>query len=207
MKFNKILLFIALFGLLQIVSCGDRAKEDALIFYIKKNDLKNIKDLINFNSEDISDATINRSFILSFSNGNLEIVKYLIESRPNIDINLKDNEGRSALYWAVLNKSPKMLDYLISHRAEVNIQDKSGGLTPLMQAASLGTPELVRKLIEAGADTGLVSKSGKTFYDYAKGDRRFKKIIRDYKDKVMGDLDRSGLNKRDVGKVVAEYVV
>ena len=44
----------------------------------------------------------------------------------------------------------------------------NNGDTPLMDAAYLGKTEILRYLLESGADTSLKNKSGKTALDLAK---------------------------------------
>jgi len=51
------------------------------------------------------------------------------------------------------------LDTLIAHGVDVNLTDNVG-LTPLMKAASLGRPRLMRRLIEQGAHVNAVDNSG-----------------------------------------------
>ena len=59
-----------------------------------------------------------------------DIVKFLI--RKGADVNLKDNEGKTALLWAASNSLPNA-KILVEHGAKVNIA-ANDGMTPFLQA-------------------------------------------------------------------------
>ena len=48
----------------------------------------------------------------------------------------------------------KVVQLLVQHGAEVDVSDQRGGVTPLHDAVSFGSKEVVNALLEAGARAG-----------------------------------------------------
>jgi ankyrin repeat protein len=85
-----------------------------------------------------------------------------------ISPNQGDENRSSPLDWALGHDQLTGSDYsrrLIAYRADVNHQD-STGRTPLHFAAGATAPDLIRMLIEAGADPSIEDKNGHTFQAY-----------------------------------------
>lgn len=76
-------------------------------------------------------------------------------SNPNINVNSKDDEGYTALFYA---KTPEIVRLLINAGANVNAKAPDG-FTPLMKASYFGRIEIVKILLAAGADINLKDKS------------------------------------------------
>ena len=66
-----------------------------------------------------------------------------------------------------LSQDCETVRLLITQGADVNME-QAGGYTPLHQAAAAGNAELVRMLLEAGANPKCVCHQGKTPADYAR---------------------------------------
>jgi ankyrin repeat protein len=95
------------------------------------------------------------------------------------DVNATDKNGVTALHHAVRFRNPLAVRILIEHGANVNQACRKSGSTPLHRAVlSTGAPgtagkskeaiEIVRLLIEAGADPSIPNKSGRKPGDYPK---------------------------------------
>ena len=106
----------------------------------------------------------------------LDIVKYLIE-RENHNVNEYCNnsyafppkpEDATPLYNAVLKENTKMVKYLIQKNANVN-SDGNGidGETPAFAAVKLNNFEILKILVDAGADLDTQTEQGELAYEKA----------------------------------------
>jgi ankyrin repeat protein len=93
-------------------------------------------------------ATTSESLKKVVISGELLDVKRLIEK--GADVNAKDNEGITALMYAVAFEHPEMVKLLIDAGADVNAKDNEG-ITALMVASFEGYTDIVELLIKAGA--------------------------------------------------------
>ena len=88
------------------------------------------------------------------------------------DVRLRDGTGRSPLETAVTSPNPsaEKVRLLLDAGADINETFslwEEEGVTPLMAAAALGSPDLVRLLLDRGALAALSSRSGLRARDYA----------------------------------------
>lgn len=103
--------------------------------------------------------------------GNLKSIEALI--RVGADLNFKDEDGDTALTWAVVHCHHELAKYLIDQGADVNNKDKEQ-ITLLMDALEEGPSSIIEQekrmvefLIEIGVDPYPKSRSGKTALIYA----------------------------------------
>ena len=73
----------------------------------------------------------------------------LLENEP--DVNAKQNDGMTALHWAVFHDSTEMTERLIAKGADVNIANQYG-IHPLSTACENGSATIVKLLLANGAD-------------------------------------------------------
>ena len=86
-------------------------------------------------------------------------LKFLVTQ--GVDINAKDEYGRTALMWATTFNEINIVKLLIDFGVDVNVSDKHG-YTALMLAAFYGFTDIVALLLEHGADVNKENKYGKT---------------------------------------------
>ncbi|MBR0234443.1 MAG: ankyrin repeat domain-containing protein [Synergistaceae bacterium] len=90
-----------------------------------------------------------------------------------VDVNVKDNDGSTALIRAAREGKAENVKVLIDAGADVNAKDKTG-YTALMIAADWGRAEIINILIDAGADVKIKNYFGKMAVDYAREEEELK---------------------------------
>jgi ankyrin repeat protein len=134
----------------------------------------------NINAQDSYKETV---IITASKWGHITIVKLLIEE--GADVNDQDKNGHTALYWATIRGDAEIVKMLIGAEADLNIQ-YSGVIyldsdeeftsnsklvkytiefhqyTVLIIASEMGYTEIVKLLINAGADVHLQDDLGRT---------------------------------------------
>lgn len=93
------------------------------------------------------------------------VVQHLFE-KYNINVDKQYDFGRTALIIASVNCHESVVRFLVTHKADVNIQDK-GGCTALIYAAMYGHENIVRCLFEHNADIEKQDRYGMTALMYA----------------------------------------
>src|SRR5262245_7107072 len=101
------------------------------------------------------------------------------------DVNVPQNDGTTALLWAVRYDDLQTADALIHAGAKVNTANRDGA-TPLQMAALNGSAQMIEKLIKAGADPNAALT--------ASGDTALMMAARTGKTPAMNVLIESGAN-------------
>lgn len=98
--------------------------------------------------------------ILAAHNGHTSVVEFLVNK--GADVNTRDSGGRTALMYAAKRSFNETAAFLLKNGAEVNVQSKKKDITALMLAAVSDNVELVRMLLEHGADASLTDTFGRS---------------------------------------------
>src|SRR5262249_33806443 len=111
----------------------------------------------------------------------------LLESGANP--NIKDNDGRTPLHYAVSDKHEAKITSLLKHKAKLDIQDKDGK-TPLHYAVDttydskgnmcLPKIELIKMLLEEGATPNIKDNRNKTPSGIAYYNEQIKQLLNKY---------------------------
>lgn len=114
--------------------------------------------------------------------GQTDLLNRLLQQHNNI--NLTDNAGRTALFYAVTASNGAAVDWLLGKKIDVRHKDNFG-LTAVQTAVERRHPDLVRKLLQAGADKDQVLANGDNLLHYA---------IRLQQYDLVGPLTQAGVN-------------
>ena len=104
----------------------------------------------------------NSALIRASESGQTFLLKSLLESDDDANINSKDKYGRSLLILACEQGHEDTVQMLISRRADLNIRSLRDGATALIRNASLGNATINNGLIQASAELNVQDKEGKT---------------------------------------------
>mgnify|MGYP001597423749 CR=1 FL=1 len=122
-----------------------------------------------YQKKDFVDALLMPEFCnwLVWCLGNtIHLAQLLIESGADIDT--KDVDGLTPLFYAVNSSRSDVGKLLIEKGADVNAVSNSNGWTPLKWAVCDGYLDIVRLLIEKGVDVNTKDNFGKTPLSWAK---------------------------------------
>jgi ankyrin repeat protein len=103
-----------------------------------------------FAKSDVADAAMR---------GDISAVRALIAQKA--DVNAPQNDGATALHWAVFTGNREMATVLMRAGASPKAANREG-VTPLWLASVNGDGQMIRALIEAGADANEVLPLGRT---------------------------------------------
>ena len=92
--------------------------------------------------------------------GEIKLLKTLLTNKK-VDINSKDEKGRTALMEATYWNQPEAITLLLEHGADVNLVDEEG-TNALIDASTSGSSNVVKELLKKGADIRIRTKDGRT---------------------------------------------
>jgi len=98
--------------------------------------------------------------------GHFEAAEYLVKAGAPVNSSARNDLKATPLQSAAAAGHVKIVEMLIKHRADPNVQEQ-GGYTPLHAAAQNGDQATIRALLYGGADLTMRSEDGKTPLDLA----------------------------------------
>jgi ankyrin repeat protein len=203
---------------------------DHITFYAVAHGHLEMLQLLEQNNADLfrqAAKTENTLLMVAVYHKKIEVLKWLLSKNLNVDV--QNNAGKSAIHLAVSNNDVAAMRLLIDKYADINMVSESGD-TPLHIAASRGLKEAAMLLISQGEiKLDIVNKAGKKIIDVVhpslhsdllphllrpevkilieKGDvENLQKLITEYADfiEVINQIDerpllRKAMYKNDVG--------
>jgi len=135
---------------------------------LKNNDYLGIKKYIK-NGADLQETNEAGESVLACAlraRCDEDVLTLLIES--GADIFDFDDEGVSIFDMAITYDNHFMVEYLLHKGMDVNKTNRKSGFTALMAAASYGRVEIVKLLLEKGANQYVQDAKGFTAIDFAR---------------------------------------
>lgn len=132
-----------------------------LLKAINNKDVEIVRLLLNAGSK-IDEKTA--PVALAALVGSAEIINELIKF--GADVNQKDENGFTALFWAARLNNPNTAQALLKAGADINAQSPKGD-TPLMAAIINNNPDLVRLFLAEDTDLSIQDVDGETALDKA----------------------------------------
>mmetsp|Transcript_1428 Transcript_1428/g.2074 ORF Transcript_1428/g.2074 Transcript_1428/m.2074 type:complete len:265 (-) Transcript_1428:2043-2837(-) len=106
--------------------------------------------------------------IMAASENRANVVTVLVPAMANQrrDLNVKSG-GYSALHWACINNSSKMVAVLLKYKADKNCSTDPDQHTPLMKAAAYNSAACLEHLLRARADVNMTDAENRTALHHA----------------------------------------
>ncbi|KAI1121301.1 ankyrin repeat-containing domain protein [Nemania abortiva] len=100
--------------------------------------------------------------------GKEEILQLLLDANLALDLELTNDEGKTALGCAVEQKLPHAVRVLLSRKVDIHHRDNSGRTAILDSVVNAPDPEILRMLAESGADLqDAISEEGRSVLQMA----------------------------------------
>nr|XP_028557988.1 inversin isoform X1 [Podarcis muralis] len=109
--------------------------------------------------KDDSDLEGRTSFMWAAGKGSNDVIQTMLNLKLDIDINMADKYGGTALHAAALSGHVSTVQLLLKHDAQVDAADVMKH-TPLFRACEMGHKEVIQTLIKGGARVDLVDQDG-----------------------------------------------
>ncbi len=125
----------------------------------------------------VSDAGANTPLHWAAMNGDLEMVRLLVEKSADINARASGCWG-TALSMASGNGHLEVVKYLVDKKADINLKGIERGETPFQEACMNGYLEIVKFLLSKKPDVTAKNKTGFTAFELAQSNN--KKEVVDY---------------------------
>ncbi|XP_069769680.1 inversin isoform X3 [Narcine bancroftii] len=99
------------------------------------------------------------AFMWAAGKGSDDVLQTMLKVKSDIDINMADKYGGTALHAAVLAGHVNTAKLLLEHGAQVDAMDVMKH-TPLFRACEMGHKEVIQTLIEGGGRVDLIDQDG-----------------------------------------------
>lgn len=116
--------------------------------------------------KDDSDLEGRTSFMWAAGKGSDDVLRTMLSLKSDIDINMADKYGGTALHAAALSGHVSTVKLLLENNAQVDPTDVMKH-TPLFRACEMGHKDVIQTLIKGGARVDLVDQDGHSLLHWA----------------------------------------
>ncbi|XP_012975043.1 inversin isoform X2 [Mesocricetus auratus] len=116
--------------------------------------------------KDDSDLEGRTSFMWAAGKGSDDVLRTMLSLKSDIDINMADKYGGTALHAAALSGHVSTVKLLLDNDAQVDATDVMKH-TPLFRACEMGHKDVIQTLIKGGARVDLVDQDGHSLLHWA----------------------------------------
>uniref|UniRef100_A0A8C5L8Q6 Inversin n=1 Tax=Jaculus jaculus TaxID=51337 RepID=A0A8C5L8Q6_JACJA len=116
--------------------------------------------------KDDSDLEGRTSFMWAAGKGSDDVLRTMLALKSDIDINMADKYGGTALHAAALSGHVSTVKLLLENDAQVDAADVMRH-TPLFRACEMGHRDVIQTLIKGGARVDLVDQDGHSLLHWA----------------------------------------
>uniref|UniRef100_A0A8D0URL9 Inversin n=1 Tax=Sus scrofa TaxID=9823 RepID=A0A8D0URL9_PIG len=116
--------------------------------------------------KDDSDLEGRTSFMWAAGKGSDDVLRTMLNLKSDIDINMADKYGGTALHAAALSGHVSTVELLLENNAQVDATDVMKH-TPLFRACEMGHKDVIQTLIKGGARVDLVDQDGHSLLHWA----------------------------------------
>ncbi|EHB02278.1 Inversin [Heterocephalus glaber] len=116
--------------------------------------------------KDDSDLEGRTSFMWASGKGSDDVLRAMLSLKSDIDINMADKYGGTALHAAALSGHVTTVKLLLENDAQVDATDVMKH-TPLFRACEMGHKDVIQTLIKGGARVDLVDQDGHSLLHWA----------------------------------------
>ena len=143
------------------------AEEEAFRQAAFGGELEGIKNFLDQGVDcNVADQGGATALMYAAFNGHSDVVIYLIDKGALVD--QRDFMDRTALLYGATGPFPETVKILLDKGAEPNVVDNNEHFSPLMHAASEGHLEVVKVLLQYGADSSLKDIDGDDASSFAR---------------------------------------
>jgi ankyrin repeat protein len=144
---------------------------------------------------------LSKCFLIAVKNNKQKTMEYCLELETNIDINLVDDTGNTALHYAIFMKKSKIIETLINKGADLNIENKEK-LVPLALAWKLDSSPAILDLLINTQKTDMKGEAGlkvmKEAFSISKGRKKEQRrnMKADYFSNVVSKMSKEEFIKK-----------
>ncbi|XP_030274330.1 ankyrin repeat and death domain-containing protein 1B isoform X1 [Sparus aurata] len=168
--------------------------------WVRQETMRGFADFVlNKDSDDTDNSFDNKEMLLDTEKQFLEAAKRNdVETMKmlgrGLNANAKNVDNRTALHYAVAGKNKDAMQFLLQRRVKVDQKDKHG-VAPIHLAAWFGSLEILKSLVQAGAEQKVENEEGLNILHCAAINNHteiVEYIVNDLQMKELDKEDRSG---------------